>query len=46
MAVQYTRKKEDKDERTMNATEFVERMVSLKRTPEQVRQEPKIESKA
>lgn len=46
MAQIYTRKKEDydKDEKTVNATEFIERMVSLERIPKQVKKEDKIES--
>lgn len=46
MAQIYTKKKDnyDKDEKTINASEFIERMVSLKRMPEQVRKIDKIES--
>lgn len=42
----YTRKKDnfDEDEQTMNATEFVERMISLNRMPEKIKKENKIES--
>lgn len=44
MGLIYTRKKEDKDhdERTMNSTEFVERI--LARQPEKNKTENKIES--
>lgn len=40
----YTRKKEDydKDEKTMNATEFIDRMLS--KQPEKIKKENKIES--
>lgn len=40
----FTRKKDDfdKDERTMNATEFVNRMIS--KQPEKIKKENKIES--
>lgn len=46
MAQIYTKKKEDydKDEKTVNASEFIERMVSLRRMPEQVKKIDKIES--
>lgn len=45
MAQHYTKTKEDYNkEKTMNATEFIERMVSLKRMPEAERKEVRIES--
>lgn len=42
----YTKKKEDhdKDEKTMNATEFIQRMVSSQRIPDKHRKEDYIES--
>lgn len=42
----YTRKKEDydKDEKTMNATEFINRMLSNQRIPDKHRKEDYIES--
>lgn len=46
MGLHYTRQKEDngKDEKTMNATEFIERVISSQRIPDQRRQEDNIES--
>lgn len=45
MGQHYTKTKEDYNkEKTMNATEFMERMVSLKRIPDQVRKVDKIEN--
>lgn len=46
MAQIYTKKKEDydKDEKTMNVTEFIERMVSFQRTPDKHRKEDYTES--
>lgn len=46
MAQIYTKKKEnfDKDEKTMNATEFIERMVSNQRIPDKLRKEYYVES--
>lgn len=42
----YTKLKEDysKDEKTMNATEFIERILSNKRVPDQHRKEDYTES--
>lgn len=46
MAQIYTKKKEDydKDEKTMNATEFIERALSFQRAPDKHRKEDYIES--
>ncbi len=45
MAVQYKKKLEKEDERTVNATEFIDRLMDFRRMPDQARQEPRIESK-
>lgn len=46
MGLHYTRLQEDlgKDEKTMNATEFIERLISSQRIPDKKRQENNIES--
>lgn len=44
MALQYTRKKDDNDERTLNVTEFIDRMCELNRRPEVRVKIDKIES--
>ncbi len=44
MALHYTRKKDDNDERTVNAAEFIERMCELNRRPEVRVKIDKIES--
>lgn len=46
MGLHYTRLQEDlgKDEKTMNASEFIDRMISSQRIPDEKRQEDNIES--
>ena len=43
MGIIYTKKKDDKDEKTFNAIEYVDRMFNQQKKEEQVEQ-PKIES--
>ncbi len=45
MAVQYKKKIEKEDERTVDATEFINRLMNFRKMPDRVRQEPQIESK-
>ncbi len=45
MAVQYKKKLEKEDERTVNATEFIDRLMDFRKVPNKVKQEPRIESK-
>ncbi len=44
MALHYTRKKDDTDERTVNATEFIDLMCELDRKPKVPVKTEKIES--
>ncbi len=46
MSIRYTKVEKDnkRDERVVSSEEFINRMVSLKKTPDQVKQSPKIES--
>lgn len=44
MALHYTRRKDETDEKTLNVSEFIDRMMELKLQPKQMRQEPRTES--
>ncbi len=44
MAMQYTKKKDEENVKTVNASEFIQRLIDSKRTPEEKCEQPKIEA--